>query len=190
MTNKSRTRKAPASKPANTDTEPKQPESMDPAVREQAIPDIPRTNPRDCYAVQTLVAEVTGLFPETAYETSGPNSFNTSLVVAFDDGESPDLFPLLALIQSDVRVLAVDRDSIEHRSVVEFHNNLRTHDSRAPFGLAEAHDILTSGDGQIGLDGNDDFVVENDPEPETEADAFQPPSEPGEVLYDSAETDA
>lgn len=143
--------------------------AMDPSVREQTTPVKPSNNPRDAYAVLTLVNEVMDLFPETSYETSGPNSFNTNLVVAFDDSESSDLYPLLTLVESDARVLRVDRDSIEHRTFVEFHNSFRTQDSRAPFGLAGAHDILTAG-GDVWLDENHDFVVREDDSTEDDPD--------------------
>lgn len=162
MTRKS-TRKTTASKPASKPaSEPKQPESMDSSAREQVVPMTPSTNHRDCYALLTLVAEVTGLFPETTYETSGANAFNTALVVQFTAHETPDLYPLLSLIESDGRVAEVLYDASEDSVLVSFHSNFRTQDSREPFGLAEAHAILTSG-GSIGLDEDDDFALEPDP---------------------------
>ena len=143
--------------------------AMDPSAKEQTTPEAPRVSTRDAYAVQTLVAEVTALFPETTYETSHTNAFNTRLVVAFDDGETPDLYPLLELIETDPRVRGVDRDSIENYSVVEFHDSLRTQDSRDPFGLAEAHAILTAESDAAWAENDarlDEAVVENDAEPD------------------------
>jgi len=117
--------------------------AMDPSIREQHNPEPIKRAPRDAYGLTVLIEEVTDLFPETTYETSGPNEFGVNLSVAFDDGEAPDLFPLIGLIESDPRVRCVDRDSIEHYSMVEFHSSFRTQDSRAPFGLADAHAILS-----------------------------------------------
>lgn len=155
--------------------EPKAPEPMDPSVTERAAPVTPSSNERDCYAALTLIKEVTDLFPEVTYETGGRNGRNVALDVTFADGETPDLYPLLALIESDARVSGVTSDHAEGLVHVSFHNSLRTQDSRAPFGLVEAHRILAEGEGSIGLDEDDNFAVIEDASIEDDTD------EPAEV---------
>jgi hypothetical protein len=115
---------------------------MDPSIREQATPEPVVRAKRDVYAVRTLVTEVTDLFPEVSYETSNPGPFGGNVTVSFDQSDTPDLFPLLALIESDERVQSVGETG-DGDALVNFHANLRTQDSREPFGLAEAHAILT-----------------------------------------------
>jgi hypothetical protein len=120
--------------------------AMDPSIREQATPDPIVTAKRDAYAVTTLVSEVMALFPEVTYETGSDSVRSVNTVVTFDDFESPDLHPLLSLVESDVRVKSVERDDHDPLIAVEFYPSLRTQDSRAPFGLAAAYDILNRDD--------------------------------------------
>jgi hypothetical protein len=142
---KSRTRKpTPPKQAAEKQVAEKQETApMDPSVPERRTPTLHRVSERDAYALTTLVNEVAGLFPETTYETSGANAFNTRLVVAFHDPETPDLYPLVSLVEADPRVLSVGRDRDGTSTVVEFHDSFRTQDGRQPFGLAEAYDILS-----------------------------------------------
>lgn len=148
-------------KTAASKTEPQQPEAMDPGVREQSAPEAQVSTPRACYAAQTLADEVLALF-EVHTEFGEPNARNVALRVGFVDSKYPDLYSLLVLTESDERVLAVDSDG--DSVLVSFHNSLRTQDSRAPFGLAEAYDILSANDEAILLDENADFVLDKTPE--------------------------
>lgn len=120
-------------------------EPMDPGVRENAVGEARVNNPRDCWAIKTLVAEVDELFPETTYETSNVDGRNTALDVQFDltglVSDDRRLFALLlSAADSDPRVdeVLTEDDSV----LVSFKANARTQDDRASFGLSDAFDIL------------------------------------------------
>lgn len=123
-----------------------QPEPMDPAVREAAVPVTSTNKPRDCWAIKTLVAEVTSLFPETSHETSNYDGRNTALDVTFDLSmvePGPDLdglIDLLVLVESDERVREVIIDG--SLALVSFRPGPRTQDIRDPFDLDKAWDVL------------------------------------------------
>lgn len=148
---RSTTRKAATSKAASTAA----PEPMDPSARETTTP-VPSSNhPRVAYALQTLVAEVRHLFPETPVEYSNVDGRNTSLDATFDltvlDSEDRSAFrDLMRLTTSDERVAEVLTE--DDQVLVSIRSNPRTQDSREPFGLNDAwlvmhEDADASGDG-------------------------------------------
>lgn len=102
-------------------------------------------NKRACYAAKTLVAELHEMFPETPVEYSNPNGRSTMLDVSFDltvfdASEEDSVTTLLELIHTDARVEEV---IIENGTVlVSFKASARTQDSREPFGLGDAWDVL------------------------------------------------
>lgn len=121
------------------------PAPMDASAREIAQPVASGNTPRDCWAIKTLVAEFTDLFPETSHETSNRDGRNTALAVTFylgdliEDDENAAT-NLLGLIGSDERVAHVTAD--DSHVLVEMRGNPRTQDSRESFGLADAYLVM------------------------------------------------
>lgn len=132
---------------------------MDPAVREVAAEGQAMSNaPRVCYAAQTLIEEFTELFPETTYETCDVDGRNTALGVKFaigaiqDEEERSIAKTMIRTLTVSDRVyeaavyynvkIGLDHDVATEEGYVRFHSNPRTQDSREPFGLAEAYEIL------------------------------------------------
>lgn len=118
---------------------------MDPSIREESTGTVHVNNPRVCWAAKTLVIEVEELFPETPVEFGIRDLRNTALSVTFDltSQHGPDrdmLTALLELVDTDARVaeVVIEEDS----AFVRFHSNPRIQDSRDPFGLADALDVL------------------------------------------------
>lgn len=136
---------------------------MDPSIREDRRPTVAQNHPRECYAIRTLVAELTELFPETlvlAYtERDGRN---TALAVSFDvlalseDVREP--FRLLTqLVENDHRVeTVVEEDDVV---MVVMRSSLLTQDLRDRFGLREAYSVLSGTDGP-GTDEDEDSEPE------------------------------
>jgi hypothetical protein len=102
--------------------------------------------PRNCYAAETLLAEVQQLFPETCYKMADPDPRQTNLTVIFDlaSTDAPaDLHRLLALVATDERVAEVGRaDGDGDGYFVRFISSARTQDLRDSFSLVEAWDIM------------------------------------------------
>lgn len=122
------------------------PQPMDNSAPEAAIGTVRVNNHRMCWAMQTLIAEVEALFPETNYETSNIDGRNTAHDVTFDlsmlaPHEVNDLSILLTALDGDERV----RDTIaqDDMVLVSFVANARLKDKRDPFRLADAYDVLT-----------------------------------------------
>jgi hypothetical protein len=130
---------------------------MDDGVTERAV-GVPVTNSqRVCWAIKTLVAEVHSMFPETTAEYSDYDGRNTALAVTFDltpldaDTDRVDLANLLELLNDpayndDRRIREVIVESDDSAVYVSMRGNPRTQDSREPFGLADALEVLTGGD--------------------------------------------
>lgn len=126
---------------------------MDDGIRERAV-GAPSTNSqRVCWAIKTLVAEVTNLFPETTVEYSNYDGRNTALDATFDismldaDTDRVDAMNLLALLGDpaynvDPRVDYVITSAEDAAVLVSMKASLRTQDSREPFGLADAYEIF------------------------------------------------
>lgn len=143
MTKKTPAKKTPAKQAAETTA----PEPMDPGVVETKTPEVRPNNGRNAYSVDTLIAEVTDLFPEVTYETSNPDWRNANTDVTFDDVTDEGLVSLLrALAETDPRVAEVITE--ETRVLVSVKQNPRTQDSREPFGLADAWMVLVE-DGSL-----------------------------------------
>lgn len=127
--------------------EPKMNKPMDPNVPYTDNP-VNKNRQRTCYAIQTLVAEVDALFPDVPTESSNYDGRNTALDVTFDltphdDAERAYLRALLGMIQRDPRVQEVIYD--DTLVLVSMHSNPVTQDSREPFGLDDAYEILIEG---------------------------------------------
>lgn len=128
------------------------PEPMDPGAPETRNADFEKAAPRserNCYALNTLVAEVTDLFPETSHEVSNRTKRWVALDVTFTGYDTnhgdvePTLPELLGLLDSEPRVAAVLHDSEQGQVLVSFVANPHLMDSRAPFGLRGAYEVIT-----------------------------------------------
>lgn len=128
---------------------------MDDSIREEKVGKPAANNARVCYALVTLVSEVSEMFPEVPVEYSNVNGRNTSLDATFDltpldvqdRGLFSDLFRLLgdSAYNEDRRVaeVVVDGDQV----LVSMRNDPRTMDSREPFGMADALLVLADEEG-------------------------------------------
>lgn len=130
------------------------PQPMDSTVYENRHPVVRTNTQRNCYAIDTLIAEVNALYPEALHEVSGYDGRNTGTDVTFDlsmllKSDAATLTTLLGLVKSDRRVMGVVEDTEESQVLVSFWTNARIQDSRDPFGLSEALGILAQ-------DGEDD----------------------------------
>lgn len=132
---------------AQKKAEPKAPEPMDPDAPETTDTEVQAIThrQRNVYAMDTLIAEVRDLFPETEVVVSNHNRFNAALDVQFasDTGDHEILRTLLALVKDDERVAEVLVDTEENTVLVAFHPLATTQDRRDAFGLAEAYGVLT-----------------------------------------------
>lgn len=132
---------------------------MDPSLREDVVGAPAVNSQRVCWAAKTLVAEVEELFPETPVEYSNHDGRNTALDVTFDlttldKNERADLVALLSLFDLDadprIDAIIVGGGHMADQVLVSFHANPRTQDSRAPFGLGDALDVLSDiADGEV-----------------------------------------
>lgn len=115
----------------------------------------PSTNsPRNCWALKTLVTEFRELFPETATEYSDRDGRNTALSVTFDltgipEGDRQSAALLLELLNDpahneDKRIEYVLVE--DEQALVKMRANPRTQDSREPFGLTDAYEVLAGED--------------------------------------------
>ena len=121
---------------------------MDNTMPEGDAPVMYVPTPRNTYAMDQLIKEVLDLFPETSYEVSARNQRGVAFDVQFtpDTEHARDLMVLLSLLADeaynrDVRLLSIVAD-IEG-VLVSFRNNPQIQDDPAPFGLAEAHAVLS-----------------------------------------------
>lgn len=117
------------------------PGPMDPSAPEGPAKPTDRRK-RACYAALTLVQEVAALFPETPTEFGDFDGRNTALSVTFSTGEAFGLADLLSLVGSDQRVREVETSDISGEVRVTFRSSARTQDSREPFGLGRAWEIM------------------------------------------------
>lgn len=129
------------------------PQPMDPSIREEGIATMHVNRKRPCWAAKTLVSEMDVLFPETPVEYSNYNLRNTALDVTFDlttlDSTDREMAAnLLELTSSDSRIedVIVGAGDMDGQVLVSFIANPRTQDSRAPFGLGDALDVLADDD--------------------------------------------
>lgn len=116
-------------------------EPMDPQAKEGPAQPI-TNNKRLAYALKTLIAEVSELFPETIYEVGDYDERNAALGVVFYTEGEPGLEALLDLVRDDQRVREVlIRQDAE--VAVHLHPSARTKDLRDPFGLGDAWAVLS-----------------------------------------------
>lgn len=97
---------------------------------------------RNVYALDTLVAEVLELFPETDISVSDVDGRNAAHDVQFSYSEGgSELESLLTLVGDDERVneVLIDETSV----LVAFTHNARLKDNREPFHLGDAFSVLT-----------------------------------------------
>lgn len=121
------------------------PEPMDPTHVDSAS--APTGNqPRVCYALKTLIAEVSALFPETTVETGDVDGRNTALSATFTTDNADFLLLMDVLDLTDPRVESVAVDDQTKSTKVKMRSNPRTQDSREPFGIGEAWLILAGDD--------------------------------------------
>lgn len=125
------------------------PAPMDDSVREVANPTTSTNHPRVCWAIKTLVSELTVLFPEIGTPEYGDvDGRNTALSVTFDcsmvdEDDQIDLSALLSVLPVDPRV--ADTEVGSDQAYVLMHANPRTQDTRDPFGLADAIHAMEEG---------------------------------------------
>lgn len=122
---------------------------MDPSAREgDGVMHV--NHPRMTYGMETLVAEVLALFPETTYETSNVNPRNVAFDVQFDItsfGADPhEVATLIGLTEDDERIFEVSAN--QTHVLVSFVNNPTLMDNRDPYGLADAWIVLNEGEVQ------------------------------------------
>lgn len=131
----------------------KEAQPMDASISEARVGTPSTNNQRPCWAIKTLNEEVWSLFPETPVEYSNFNGRNTALDVTYDLTAIPEderalAGKVIALLAGDARV--ADVVLVDDSVLISMHPNPRTQDSREPFGLANAHAILTSGEDDEG----------------------------------------
>lgn len=135
---------APAPAPAPEPERKPEPQPMDPEAVESSVPVGPVANrQRNAYALDTLIEEVLSVFPETTYEVSGYNAFNTALHVVFHTEEFERLDELISMVADDHRIEEVLYESEDRTILVALRPNLRTQDLRTPFHLPAAWTILS-----------------------------------------------
>lgn len=121
----------------------KERKEMDPSAREVSVPEVHVNNQRLAYALETLIAEVMELFPETLHEVSNYNGRNVALDVRFhSEDDFDDLSTLLRLVADDARVAEVLVDEDDSYVLVALRPNPRTQDLRDPFNLGDALLVL------------------------------------------------
>lgn len=140
------------------------PEPMDPGARETATPVATTNRRRNAYALDTLVGEVDTLYPDIPIEVSNVDGRGTALDVQFAlTEEHSGLMDLLRLVQSDNRVKEVLVEEDDMLVLVSFRSDPRTQDSREPFHLADAIDVLIDIQESTGdIDGGDAFSTSED----------------------------
>jgi hypothetical protein len=101
--------------------------------------------PRNTYAMDQLIKEVTNLFPETEYEVSHRNQRNVAFDVQFAlmPGGYMGLRDLLHLIEDDIRVVDIVADA--EGVLVSFRNNPVIMDDPTPFNLEAAWEVMDEG---------------------------------------------
>ena len=124
------------------------PQPMDPSVpvSKTGVETMPAK--RSAYSLEVLIAEFTGAFPETNFETGSEDGRGVSHSVLFDLSmlASADL----ALFRDLVKATEVD-DRIEYvivdndQAEIGLWQNPRLRDSREPFGVDEAILALAEG---------------------------------------------
>lgn len=127
---------------------------MDPTYRESAVGTMHVNRPRIAWALKQLVAEVEALFPETAVTYGNEDKRNTSLSATFVCTD-PTLADLLGLLDDpayneDRRIESVTAQQAEgepEEVTVTLLASARTQDSRTPYGLADAYEVLVGHDG-------------------------------------------
>lgn len=103
--------------------------------------------PRNVYALDTLLREVDGIFPDMPFEIVGKSRFGAGIAVQFETTGDLDLiglYALLNLIKDDNRVQDVTTEDVY--VVVEFWDAPPIMDLRDPFNLAAAWAILNDPD--------------------------------------------
>lgn len=109
---------------------------------------------RNAYALDTLIEEVTDLFPETTYEVGEPTQWNARTSVVFVTDGIEGLAGLLPLLASDERVKEITEDEKEGLVEIALLPSLRSMDGRHPFGLAEAWGVIS--------EDNDEMFIRQD----------------------------
>lgn len=107
-------------------------------------------HPRNCWALDTLVAEVCEAEPEVKVDIDNSDVSNANLDVTFS-GCSDTLISALNLVSGDPRIehLMAGGEELADAVYVSFYANAVTKDSREPFGVNDAVVILTT-DGDEG----------------------------------------
>lgn len=143
------------------------PQMMDPDAVEVRNAVNMVSSQRVALSLTTLIDEVQALFPETTHEVIDFNGRKVGYSVSFATHESPGLADLILLI-SDPRVEGTIYDPKEELAFVSLHNNPRSMDSRDPFNLAEAWEVLA---------GAPETEEPQTEEPETEEPETEEPEE-------------
>lgn len=121
------------------------PKPMDPSVQETDNLVVTH-EPRTCWAIRTLVTEIHDVFPEIPVEYSEVDGRNTALAVTFDltvldTADRALANSLLDLLDADNRISNIIEE--DDRVLVSMWSNPRTQDDKSPFGIADAHEVLT-----------------------------------------------
>lgn len=150
-------KKAPEEAPTAPETAPEASEAPEaiPEATEPAEPAAPQRDERvgaeylskqghlrHAYAMEVLVSEVTGLFPEITYEFGVPRAWGAITTVIFEVDHVEGAADLLRLVSNDERVESATYDHREGLFEIALRPSLRTMDSREPFGLPEAWSVM------------------------------------------------
>lgn len=94
---------------------------------------------RNCWAIDTLIEEVTALF-KTEVETYNPSRFNANLTVVFrpEKQEREDMGAVMPSLEEDPRVESVYFTADDSKITVRFYPDPILQDTRDPFVLADA----------------------------------------------------
>ena len=142
---------APKQRPAATEQNQttQTPGQMDRSLRE-TVDGVPHVNTkRPCWAAKTLAEEVTELFPETRITYDNYDGRGAALDLGIDMADlnsqgREDLSQLIHLLGgAEGRIDVAVEDVSERTILVSFRSSARTQDSREPYGLGEALDVLS-----------------------------------------------
>lgn len=141
----------------------KTPQPMDAGAPERAVAEAATNNQRVAYGLVTLMTEIHALFDSVIPEYKEPDGRNTLLAVALDlsemdEDDRTDLTALISLfdLHSAPRIESITVDDEEQSAYIKMRSNPRIQDSRQPFGLAAALEVLSGADEDEGYVNEDD----------------------------------
>lgn len=112
---------------------------------------------RNCWALETLIAEVRAIYPEATYSISEVGRRQVGIAATFEgwdanhEGTEPSLPQVLACVEADHRVAEVTSATSDESGdnawvSVRMNANTVTMDQRDTFNVGDAYAILTDGE--------------------------------------------